>query len=80
MKRIIYLLFGLILFSGCGIMSGGGCGKYGPWRYESTECKRNFWCFRKRQKATYKKEYKEKECKKGIVRRYRSKKVRCGCN
>ncbi len=80
--KIFKTIFFLTLFSSlisCGALNGGNCGSYGEWTYDKTDCKTNFWCFTKNQKATYKYYYRDKECKNGTVRQTKKEKVKCGC-
>lgn len=79
MKNLICLTAILILFSHCGVISGGGCDSYGEWKYQKTECESNFWCLFKGQQATYDYFIRQKQCNNGIVEQTKKEKKKCGC-
>lgn len=79
MKKYGSLLFLLISFTSCSVFSGGNCKPYGDWVYQQNECRNTISCPQNWFKGTYKIYYREKQCKKGIVRQEKKEKVKCGC-
>ena len=79
MKKSILILLLFIFLSSCKVTSGGNCESWSEWKYDRTECKNNFWCFGKNQKATYKYYKKERQCSKGKQGKEKKEKVKCGC-
>lgn len=82
-ERNVFKMFGVatlfVALSSCGVISGGSCDDWSQWEVENTSCEKNFWCLRKKQKATYVNYVREKQCRNGVVQQRRKEKARCGC-